>query len=93
MIRVLLLSLALCGINAVLRSSPAMAQDGGTPMTEEECHLQRGEWVPHTRVGGFPACAFGSQIEQLDRIEAMLRAICDNQHHIDGTADCPEETK
>lgn len=67
------------------------------PMTEDECHAQRGEWVPHTRIGNFAACAFGTNIEQLDRIEVLLRAICQRQAMGHSTAayatECTEEPK
>lgn len=67
-----------------------------SPMTEERCHTQRGEWVPHVRQGGFGACAFGDNsvalLERLDRIEATLRALCENTG-FGSKPDCPKETK
>lgn len=43
------------------------------PMTEDECHARRGEWLTHIRIGDFAVCAWGSNIDHLDRVELMPR--------------------
>ena len=80
MIRALLVCLALYGTARA------------APITEQECHDLGGEYIPHTREGGFPACGFGDlnivPRADLDRIEATLKALCEHSG-----ATCPKETR
>lgn len=97
-------ALFLCGVLSV---GSAWGQTL-SPSSPEECRAVHGAWQPDTATCAFVVppthfdivantyVAIDPRISaQLNRIEAMLRAICENTRHSNGLVlpDCPKETK